>query len=238
VLTAAQVSAAIRSANLHYPTTRLVMLEQTHNQSGGSVLPLESVAAVAAVAHEHGLALHIDGARIFNAAVALGVPVSRVVEGADTVCFCLSKGLACPAGSLLVGPHEYIERARKKRKMLGGGLRQVGVLAAPGLVALDTMVDRLAEDHALAKRLAVSLAEIPAVEIDPGAVETNLVFFAVPGRDLHALQEGLRERGVLAIAVGNTHIRMVTHYGVGPADVDRALGALRELLEPARLPIA
>lgn len=228
-----RVEAAIRSENIHFPRTALVCLENTHNRAGGAVLPPGNAAAVAEVARRHGLPVHLDGARIFNAAVALGVPAAQVAAPADSVMFCLSKGLAAPVGSVLVGSRAFIARARVSRKLLGGGMRQAGILAAAGLVALRTMVARLAEDHQNAARLAAGLGGLPGLEVDPEGVETNIVAFRVadPRWDAPGLAAALRAAGVLCNAMGPRAVRMVTHKDVVRADVDEALdrveGALR-----------
>jgi threonine aldolase len=230
-----QVAATIRGENVHFPTTALVCIENTHNRCGGAALGPEEIAPVAAVARERGVALHIDGARIFNAAVARGVPAADLVAAADSVTFCLSKGLACPVGSLLCGDADFIARARRNRKMLGGGMRQAGILAAAGLVALDTMIDRLAEDHANARALARGLAELPGIEIDPDAVETNILFLRTTDEPAPALSRRLAEVGVLANAGGASSIRMVTHYGIERADIDEALARISRLVRPVRV---
>ncbi len=223
------VEAMIRGQDIHYPRTSLVCLENTHNRCGGTVLTAADTAAVARVAHDHGAAVHVDGARIFNAAVALGVPAASLVEEADSISFCLSKGLSAPVGSLVCGSGEFVERARKSRKMLGGGMRQVGVLAAPGIVALENMVERLQEDHENARLLAQGLADIEGIDIDPGAVETNIVIFDVPQEKVLPLCAELAKAGVLALPHGPGDIRMVTHYGVSRQDIEEALERVRDV---------
>ncbi len=227
-----QVEAAVREDNIHFPRTALVCLENTHNRSGGTVVPLENMAAVADVARRHGAAVHLDGARIFNAATALGVPPSKVAAPADSVMFALSKGLAAPVGSLVAGRREWVERARKNRKLLGGGMRQVGVLAAAGIVALTSMVGRLAEDHANARRLGEGIASIPGLAVDLETVQTNMVSFEVnkPGLTALELVARMGEQGVKANATGSSRIRLVTHKDVSAADVDETLRVLRRLL--------
>ena len=227
-----QVEAAVREDNIHFPRTALVCLENTHNRSGGTVVPLENMAAVADVARRHGAAVHLDGARIFNAATALGVPPSKVAAPADSVMFALSKGLAAPVGSLVAGRREWVERARKNRKLLGGGMRQVGVLAAAGIVALTSMVGRLAEDHANARRLGKGIASIPGLAVDLETVQTNMVSFEVnkPGLTALELVARMGEQGVKANATGSSRIRLVTHKDVSAADVDETLRVLRRLL--------
>jgi threonine aldolase len=225
------VRAAIRPADIHNPRTAVVCLENTHNRNGGVALTPEQTSSVAAVAHERGIPVHLDGARVFNAAVAQGVDVRALTAPVDSVTFCLSKGLAAPVGSVLCGSRDYIQVARKYRKLLGGGMREAGVIAAAGVVALTTMVDRLAEDHANARLLAAGLAEIPGVEIDPESVQTNLVFFDVTSPvGAPGLVAGLRERGVSCLVSGGSRIRMVTHYGIERADIEHTLRAAHKIL--------
>jgi len=227
-----QMEAAIRPDDIHFPPTRLICLENTHNRAGGRVLRPEYMREVRAIADRHGLAVHLDGARVFNAAVALGVDVRELVRDVDSVMFCLSKGLAAPVGSLLCGTQDFIARARKNRKMLGGGMRQVGVLAAAGLVALEQMVDRLAEDHANARRLAEGIAEIPGIETDLAVVETNIFMADVTHPQLTAYEVvgRMEEKGVLMYAISERRIRFVTHYQVTREDVEKVLVLLREVL--------
>lgn len=229
----AAVEAAIRADNVHYPRTGLVCLENTHNRSGGCVLPPENVAAVAEVAHRHGIPVHLDGARIFNAAVALGQPVAELVAPVDSVMFCLSKGLAAPVGSLLVGSRDFIAEARRNRKLLGGGMRQAGVLAAAGLVALELMVDRLADDHANARRLAEGIANIPGLAVNMETVQTNMVAVEItdPRWTAPALVQALRAEGVLCNDTGPRRIRLVTHKDVTAADVELALDAFARVVK-------
>ena len=234
----AAVDAAFRNPDdEHDPITALVMLENTHSDSMAQPLPADYVRSIARVAHERGVPLHVDGARIFNAAVALGVPVSELLADADTASFCLSKGLACPVGSVVVGTRAFIWRARRARKLLGGGMRQVGVLAAPGLVALRDgpggMIERLAEDHAHARRLGEGLADLPGVTaLDARRITTNFVFFELERPELRmSFLEALAAEGVLMIDYphGN-RIRAVTHYGIEPDDIDRAIVGARRAL--------
>ena len=226
-----EVAAAVRKPNVHTPRTSMICLENTHNNWGGSVVPLENFKAMRRIADEHGLKVHLDGARIFNASVASGVPVKDYAREVDSLQFCLSKGLSAPVGSLLVAGRERIEFARRLRKALGGGMRQVGVLAAPGLIALTRMVDRLKDDHARAKALARGIAGLPGVRIDPGTVETDIVIFGFdhPTISVPAMVERMREKGILALAIFGG-IRMVTHKDVGDEDVERAVKAFREIL--------
>ena len=224
----ADVAAAIRPDDVHFPRTGLVCLENTHNRAGGTVISLEQTRAVCAVAHAAGVPVHVDGARIFNAALALGVDAATLVADADSVSFCLSKSLSAPVGSLIVGTREFIGRARRARKMLGGGMRQAGVIAAAGLVALEQMVDRLAEDHANARRLGEQLAALPGVAVDLATVQTNMVRFSVEPSGLEAAEfvARLRARGVLCGARDRWTIRMVTHRHISAADVDAAAQAV------------
>ena len=221
-----ELEAAIRpKGNIHVPSTTMVCLENTHNQCGGGVLTPEDTARVAEVAHAAGASVHLDGARIFNAAVALEVPAEALVRDVDDVTFCFSKSLSCPVGSMLCGSREFIDQARRWRKMLGGGMRQVGVLAAAGLVALDTMIDRLADDHANARRLANGLANIDGLNLDPETVQTNIVIFQVDPSVATAqgLIGALGREGVKAGSPGKGLIRMVTHREINGEDVDEAL---------------
>ena len=208
-----------------FSKTRLIAIENTHNAAGGTVLTPEDVAAVAVVAGEHEVSVHVDGARIFNAAVYLEIPVAELVQDVDTVSFCLSKGLSAPIGSLLCGTHTAVEEARRWRKMVGAGMRQVGVIAAAGIVALETMVDRLAEDHSNARKLARGLANVPGIDIDPDRFQTNLVFFAVNVRSPIDVVRQLDERGV---KVNGTRPvwRLVTHHGINSEDIDYALDVI------------
>jgi len=218
------VEAAIRARNIHFPPTTLLCLENTHNRCSGAVLTPDYTSAIAGLAHQHGLSVHLDGARIFNAAVASGIPASELAKTADSVCFCVSKGLSAPVGSLICGSKEFTEKARKWRKMVGGGMRQAGVIAAAGVIALQTMVNRLAEDHANAQRLAYGLAQIPGITINPEKCQTNIVIFespaAIPG---HEFVQQADVQGVKLLHRGGRKVRAVTHRMVEAADVDEAL---------------
>jgi len=226
-----EVRAAIRGVDVHFPRTGCVALENTHNRCGGAVLTQEAMRSVADVAHASGVPVHLDGARIFNASVALDLPVADLVASVDSVTFCLSKGLGAPVGSLLCGSEEYIDRARKWRKLLGGGMRQVGVLAAAGLVALDESVDRLAEDHAHARALAEGLPDISGIAIDPASVQSNIVVFDVAALELEPEEfiTRLAEVGVRIASVGGSKMRAVTSYEVSRADIDYALQKVAQL---------
>ncbi len=222
---------AVRMDDPHFPNSRLVVLENTHNRCGGVPITLAHTREVGLFARGNGLRFHLDGARIFNAAVRLGEAPADLVAPADSVTFCLSKGLCAPVGSVLCGSAEFISRAHRIRKQLGGGMRQGGVLAAAGVVALETMIDRLAEDHRRARRLADGLAEIPGIELDPGSPHTNMVFLAL-GEDvpLDASQfaQKLKADGVLVGVVGSRRFRLVTHYWIDDAAVDRAIACFRQ----------
>lgn len=216
---------AIRSTDIHEPNTAVVALENTHNLCGGSVLTPEQTKIIADVTHDRGIPLHIDGARIFNAAVALEVPVADLVHEADSVTFCLSKGLCCPLGSIVCGSQQFVDEARRWRKMLGGGMRQVGIVAAAGIVALETMVERLDEDHINARKLALGLSEIPGISVHLESLPTNLVFFQVERDDHAKLACKLEERGIRG-AVRPPLWRYVTHYGITSGDIDYALDVI------------
>ncbi len=229
----AQVRSAVRPPNVHFPPPRLLCLENTHNRAGGIPYGPEEVDAVCAAAHELGLAVHLDGARIFNAAVALGVPAHALTRYADSVMFCVSKGLSAPVGSVVAGSAEFITRARRFRKMLGGGMRQAGVIAAAGLVALRTMVERLAEDHVHAQRLARGIAELPGLYVDLERVRTNMVLVRVRDEAFTAAEFAarLKQEGVLAVPVGPLTIRMVTHRHITGTMVERAIQVIRQVAQ-------
>lgn len=222
-------------SDAHEAGTGLLCLENTHNRRGGAVLPPAYVAQVRAIANAAGVPVHLDGARIFNAAVALGLPVSELVREVDSVTFCFSKGLAAPVGSMLCGSRAFIAAAHRWRKMVGGGTRQAGVLAAAGLYALEHMVDRLAEDHANARVLAAGLVELPGVSLAQAEVQTNIVIVDVAGTGLTAAEfmARLRAEGVYCGGFGSSLIRFVTHYGIERIHVEQALRAMRRALEVA-----
>jgi threonine aldolase len=218
------VKRAIRGKSLHFPETTLLCLENSHNRCGGAVLTADYTKEICNLAHAQGIRVHLDGARIFNAAIALDAPVSTLTESVDTVSFCLSKGLSAPVGSLLCGSRDFIERARKFRKMLGGGMRQVGVLAAAGIVALETMVDRLREDHTNAKRLAQGLVNIRDVTLEKDDVITNIVMFDLsPELSAGEFTLGLEKAGVKVGSRGGSLFRAVTHRMVSSSDIDEVI---------------
>src|SRR6266849_6548307 len=225
-----EVREHIRPNNIHIPMTGLVAVENTHNRHGGTYCTPEEIEAVAAAAHAAGVPVHLDGARVFNAAVALARPVADFARPVDSLTFCLSKGLGAPVGSLVCGSRELVTRARRVRKMLGGGMRQVGVLAAAGLVALDSMVDRLAEDHVNCRRLAEGVSRLPRVRLDLATVQTNIVIFRVDKDGGAAeLVTGCLARKVKIHQTGPGTIRCVTHKDIDADDIERALEAFREI---------
>lgn len=221
-----EVAAAISQESLHAPGTTLLVLENTHNRAGGAIIPLDVHRALYDLAKSRGLNVHLDGARLFNAAVATGVPASEYAAQADSVSFCLSKGLGCPVGSVLCGTRAFVERARRVRKMFGGGMRQAGVLAACGIVALETMIERLAEDHQNARRLAEGIASLPGISVDAAVVQTNMVYFdtEVPAA---TLVERLVAERVRCLSLDPRRIRLVTHYDVDAEDIEAAIAAFR-----------
>ncbi|HZD56455.1 MAG TPA: low-specificity L-threonine aldolase [Anaerolineales bacterium] len=229
------ITAAIRPDNPHQPVTRLIALENTHNRCGGTPLTAEYTQAVGDIARHHGLRLHLDGARIFNAAVALGLEAADLAAPADSVTFCLSKGLSAPVGSVLCGSADFIHRAQRMRKQLGGGMRQAGILAAAGIVALQTMVGRLEEDHRLARRLAEGLASIPDLALVYGMPKTNMVFLSLAEAsrsDARQIGERLSADGVRVHVIGPCSFRLVTHYGIGDAAVEKTVLAFRDVMRP------
>jgi threonine aldolase len=231
VITPAQIKEAVRPRNdIHQPITAAISFEDTHNVHGGVTWPLEELRAAAGAARAHGIRVHLDGARIFNASVASGVDVATIASCADTVTFCLSKGLACPAGSVFCGDADSVEQARRWRKRLGGAMRQAGVIAATGLIALDTMVDRLAEDHSNARTLAEGLAELSGVKCDLARVQTNLVYFDLDRMTGARFKEECRKRGLLGGATYTHRMRFVTHYGITAADIQSTLKICEEVL--------
>jgi threonine aldolase len=231
-----QVREALRPANIHLPPTGLVCVENTHNRHGGTCCAPEEIRAIAEVAHAAAVPVHLDGARLFNAAVALGREAREFARHVDSVTFCLSKGLGAPVGSVICGSADLVARARRVRKMLGGGMRQAGVLAAAGIVALERMVDRLAEDHVNARALAAGLARLPGLTVDLAGVQTNIVIFHVAGPAgergdgrVAALVQGCAARKVKIHAIGPDAIRCVTHKDVDADDIGRALEAFGEI---------
>lgn len=226
------IELAIRPKDIHFPKTRLIVLENTHNRCSGSPIPPDYMEKAGTLAQKHGVSVHIDGARIFNAAAALEVDVKKLTGPADSVSFCLSKGLAAPVGSLVCGSDSFIEGAVRQRKILGGGMRQAGVIAAAGLVALTEMVGRLADDHANCRRLAEGFANIPGLSVNLDLVKTNILFFDPIKENLPAdvLVNALADNGVRMLALGPKTIRAVTHYHIQPDDIDYVLNVMNRLL--------
>lgn len=232
-----QVREALRPANIHVPPTGLVAIENTHNRHGGTCCTPEEIASLAGVAHEAGVPVHLDGARLFNAAVALGRPAADFTREVDSVTFCVSKGLSAPVGSVICASGEFIARARRWRKMVGGGMRQVGVIAAAGIVALERMVDRLADDHANARALAKGIAGLKGLRVDLDSVQTNIVIFHIDraagpidrAGGVEHLVQGCAARKVKVHGFGPTSVRCVTHKDVDAEDIRRAIEALTEL---------
>lgn len=226
-LALADIEAAVRADNIHFPRTRLLCLENTHNRCGGAPLSAEYMAEIGALARKVGVRVHVDGARIFNAAASLGVPVAQLAAPADSVTFCLSKGLAAPVGSLVCGSQEFVDKARRMRKILGGGMRQAGVLAAAGVVALTEMTERLAEDHENARKLAEGIAEVPGLSIAPESVRTNILFVEITRPDLTApeLADRLKDLGVGVLALDPRKFRAVTHYMIRADQINIAVRA-------------
>jgi threonine aldolase len=224
---------AVRGNDIHFPRTRLIILENTHNGCNGYPLDADYMKAVSQIAHRHKLKIHVDGARIFNAAVALNVNPKNLTAEADSVSFCLSKGLAAPVGSVVCGTQTFINEARRARKVIGGGMRQAGVLAAAGIVALNEMVDRLADDHANAKKLAEGLADMKGLNIDPNGIKTNIVYFETTREDLPAieLEKRLNAEGIKISAFGPRRLRAVIYYQITGEDIEFALHAFAKILK-------
>ena len=229
-----EVRQAIRSDDVHFPVSRLVVLENTHNRCGGVALSVEYTQSMAELVHQNGMQLHLDGARIFNAAADLGIKAIDLAKPVDSVTFCLSKGLCAPVGSVLCGSSEFINQARRIRKQLGGGMRQAGVLAAAGIISLETMVDRLGQDHLRAKRLAQGLSGISGLILDPGSPYTNMVFLTLDDDikiPASQVERQLMEFGVKVSAINDRRFRLVTHFWVDDSGVKKAIQAFREVLE-------
>jgi threonine aldolase len=234
ILDASQFEEAIRPDDHHFPVTKLICLENTHNRGGGTIYPLQKIAEITRFARSKGLLVHLDGARLWNASVASGIKPHEYAQWADSVSVCLSKGLGAPVGSLVAGTKPFIERVHRFRKMFGGGMRQVGILAAAGIYALDHHIERLKEDHRNAKRLALGLSEIQGVSIEPEHVETNIVIFDIAERGMTAAQvrDEMKKKGVLIHPFGKTLIRLVTHLDVSKEDIETALKAFKKVLRP------
>ena len=232
VFTSRQVEAVIRPRNVHVPPTRLIAVENTHNQAGGTIFPLEEIHRIADVARTHDLRMHLDGARLMNAVVATGIPADEWAAPFDSVSLCLSKGLGAPVGSLLCGGRSFIQGAHRYRKLFGGGMRQVGIIAAGALYAVRNHVDDLARDHQRARRLAEALNQLPDVSINPEEVHTNIVMFGVDeqrGTGVE-IEEQLRREGLLCLALARQKIRLVTHRDLSDDDINNAIHTLQKVL--------
>ncbi len=227
------IKSAIRGDNIHYPRTRLICLENTHNRCYGAPLTAEYTSAVCELAHRYNLKVHLDGARIFNAAVALNVDVKELTKGVDSLSFCLSKGLSAPVGSVICGSKEFIKEARRYRKMLGGGMRQAGIIAAAGIVAISEMIGRLKEDHINAQILAEGISRIPGLAIDLKRVKTNIIYFDLVNHQItpEEFLKKMAKRGIRFLSTGPRQFRMVTHYGISEADVKETIKVLRMIVE-------
>jgi len=236
VMTPEDIGKALRPPNIHFPPTTLICIENTHNRAGGTVWSASQTKAIFDFANSHGLRVHMDGARIFNAAVAQNLDVRDLARYVDTLIFCLSKGLSAPIGSLVVGDQEFIDRARRYRKMLGGGMRQAGVIAAPGIIAIEKMVDRLKDDHANARLLATGLAKIEGVSLDLSRVQTNIVLYDVTGLGVGAREwvGKMSKFGVKASAQEGGRVRMVTHRGIEKDDIAYALNVAEKVAKEIR----
>ena len=231
ILEPEQILRAIRQPNVHVPRTRLIMLENTHNRGSGSIYPLDAIEEISKIARKHDIRMHLDGARLFNACVATGLEAKDYAKYFDSVMFCFSKGLGAPVGSILVGDKKFIEKAHRYRKMLGGGMRQVGILAAAALYALDHNIERLAEDHVNAKKLAAAISRVPHFNVNPDHVETNIVVFDVEDAGLIAEEvvKKLAEENVLVVPFGRTLVRAVTSLAVNADDIQKTIDILHEL---------
>jgi len=236
VMTPQDIEAVLRPPNIHFPPTRLICIENTHNRAGGTVWSPSQIKAMCDFAKTRGLNVHMDGARIFNAAVAQNVDVRELTRYVDTLMFCLSKGLSAPVGSLMVGSRELVDRARRYRKMLGGGMRQAGVIAAPGIIAIEKMVDRLKDDHENAKLLARGLSKIDGISLDLDHVQTNIVLYEVSGLRITASEwtARMRDLGVKAGAQEAGRVRMVTHRGIEKEDIEYALEVTEKVARQIR----
>ena len=231
VLAPEDIEASIRPSNIHFPRSSLICLENTNNRHGGTIINPGQMKAINRVAEKYGLKLYLDGARIFNAAIALRVDIKEFTKHVDNLMFCLSKGLCCPVGSLLVGTDEFIEKSRKIRKVLGGGMRQAGIIAAPGIVALESMVNRLEEDHRNARYLAEGISKIDGIQIDLNCVQTNIVVYDVSnlGIDGEMFVSKLKQKGILSLSLTEKKVRMVTHKGIEREHIEKAISAIYNL---------
>jgi threonine aldolase len=227
------IKRALRDENLHYPKTTLICLENTHNRAGGTIIPPKVTEEICQLAHQRNIAVHLDGARIFNAAIALDIEPALLTKNVDSVMFCLSKGLSAPVGSILAGSKEFIQRARKNRKMLGGGMRQAGILAAAGIIAIENMVERLEEDHKNARILGEGLTDISGIKVDLETIPTNMVYFDLQGlgMDTYQFLPKLAEYNILGSPRPPSKVRLVTHYGISEDDIYTTIKAIKEIVK-------
>lgn len=227
------IKKALRDENLHYPNTTLICLENTHNRAGGTIAPPEVIEEICQLAHQRKILVHLDGARIFNAAVALDIEPALLTKNVDSVMFCLSKGLSAPVGSILAGSKDFIQRARKNRKMLGGGMRQAGILAAAGIIALEHMMKRLKEDHKNARILGEGLANVSGIKVDLETIQTNMVYFDLQesGMDTYQFLPKLAKYNILGLPRPPTKVRLVTHYGISEEDIYATIKAIKEIVK-------
>ncbi|MEA3454491.1 MAG: low-specificity L-threonine aldolase [Candidatus Caldatribacteriota bacterium] len=233
ILNPQDIKRALREENLHYPKATLLCLENTHNRAGGTIVPLEVIEEICQLAHQRNIQVHLDGARIFNAAIALNIEPALLTKNVDSVMFCLSKGLSAPVGSILAGSKEFIQRSRKNRKMLGGGMRQAGILAAAGIIAIENMVERLEEDHKNARILGEGLADIGGIKVDLETVQTNMVYLDLnkSGMDTYQFLPKLAEYNILGSPRPPTKVRLVTHYGISEEDIYTTIKAIKEIVK-------
>ncbi len=233
ILDPQDVKRALRDDNFHFPKTTLICLENTHNRAGGTIIPPKLTEEICQLAHQRNIAVHLDGARIFNAAIALNIEPTLLTKNVDSVMFCLSKGLSAPVGSILAGSKEFIQRARKNRKMLGGGMRQAGILAAAGIIAIENMVERLGEDHKNARILGEGLADIDGIKVDLETIQTNMVNIDLQesGMDTFQFLPKLTEYNILGLPRPPTKVRLVTHYGISEEDIYVTIKAIKEIVK-------
>jgi len=232
ILNFQKINSVLRKENIHYPKTTLICLENSNNKAGGTVTSSEITEEICQLAHQRSILVHLDGARIFNAAIALNIKPAILAKDVDSVMFCLSKGLSAPVGSILAGSKEFIQIARKYRKMIGGGMRQAGILAAAGIIALEKMVERLEEDHKNARILGEGLADIGQIEVDLDTVQTNMVYFDLQKSGMNTFQflPKLAEHNILGTPRPPTKVRLVTHYGIGEEDIYPTIKAIEEIV--------
>ncbi len=232
ILNPQDIKKTLRDENLHYPKTTLICLENTHNRAGGTIIPLKVTEQICQLAHQRNITVYLDGARIFNAAIALNIEPALLAKNVDSVMFCLSKGLSAPVGSILAGSKEFIQRARKNRKMLGGGMRQAGILAAAGIIAIENMVERLGEDHKNTRILGEGLADISGIKVDLETVQTNMAYFDLQesSMDTYQFLPKLAEYNILGLPRPPTKVRLVAHYGISEEDIYATIKAIKEIV--------